>query len=644
MKRQVAFFACTIWLVGFASFAHAQSDEDLGNWTLKSATGSRSVQAKPVSLSNGRLTLQDGKGRQLALPLTELPESERKTALIHVVGSAVVMIQGKDVLDELSSVGSGFLFRGDGMILTNYHVVRGAASIEVQFRDADAACKADLLAVDRLNDVAILKAAKVPAGTHVVELSVQGRPRQGDDVWTIGHPNRLKNTISWGDVNAVRKTAELPEELRKYLKAPDGTYWIQTDAVIAQGSSGGPLLNPLGQAIGMNTFLVGPQLGFAVHLIHARQTFQQAQNAQPLALPLAPGEHETSFGWWSREVAPIMVAFGKDAERLGQIRLSSDELVTKGNELRAQYRKELQKVVDAAPESWPAYQASYLLCESLADDSDDSRKCRKQIYELLLKHHLPRRDIGRVAASVVAYSDEDSRAFCRAILEKSAHPQVKAEAGWAMAAINLVSMDTEGTLDLGKIQAARDDVEAMAKRMETEFAKVEIFDSVGKEAAVALRAYLTSVRIGLPAAATKGVDMDGKLFQLSDYKGKVILLDFFANWCPWCKRMYPFERQLVERFKVQPFALLGVSVDNQKILERLVQDGTVTWRSWADGEGGPIAESWGVSSYPNLYLIDHNGVVRKHFRGSPTEKDLEDAIVALLNEAKAKDAKQPDNR
>jgi hypothetical protein len=103
--------------------------------------------------------------------------------------------------------------------------------------------------------------------------------------------------------------------------------------------------------------------------------------------------------------------------------------------------------------------------------------------------------------------------------------------------------------------------------------------------------------------------------------------------------MYAFERQLVERYKDQPFALLGVNVDNQQILERLVQDGTVTWRSWADGEGGPIAEGWGVESYPNLYLIDHNGVVRKHFSGSPTEKDLEDAIELLLNEAKASNSK-----
>ena len=641
MKRRFAFLAWIVWLIGYATTAHAQSETDLGTWTIKSAAGSQSVKARPVSLVKGSLTLQDARGRQLAVPLADLPEGERKAALIHVVGSAVVMVQVKDVMDELSSLGSGFLFRGDGLILTNYHVVRGAASIEVEFRDSEGLCKADLLAVDRLNDVAILKAAKVPAGTHVLELSVQERPRQGDDVWTIGHPNRLKNTISWGDVNAVRKTVELPEQLRKFLKSPDGTYWIQTDAVLAHGSSGGPLLNPSGQAIGMNTFVVGPQLGFAVHLIHARATFRQAENAQPLSLPLAPGEQETSFGWWSREVAPIMVAFGKEAERLSQVRLSSEQLVEKGNELRAQYRKELVKIVDARPDGWPAYQAAYLICDSLADDSDDSRKCRKHIYELLLKHHLPRRDIGRVAASVVGYADEESRAFCRAVLEKSNEPQVKAEAGWAMAAINLVSMDTDGTLDVRKIQAARDDVEAMAKRMETEFAKVEIFDSLGKDAAVALRAYLTSVRTGLPAAATKGVDTDGKLFQLSDYKGQVVLLDFFANWCPWCKRMYPFERQLVERYKDQPFALLGVSVDNQKILERLVQDGTVTWRSWADGEAGPIAESWGVESYPNLYLIDHNGVVRKHFRGSPTEKDLENAIAALLNEARQGKPTQP---
>src|SRR5262249_3301097 len=88
-------------------------------------------------------------------------------------------------------------------------------------------------------------------------------------------------------------------------------------------------------------------------------------------------------------------------------------------------------------------------------------------------------------------------------------------------------------------------------------------NTLGEVARTALQEvrYLSS---GRQAQDVEGEDLDGKKLKLSDYRGKVVVLDFWANWCGFCRQMYPQERDLVERYKDQPFALLGVNCDEDK--------------------------------------------------------------------------------
>ena len=67
------------------------------------------------------------------------------------------------------------------------------------------------------------------------------------------------------------------------------------------------------------------------------------------------------------------------------------------------------------------------------------------------------------------------------------------------------------------------------------------------------------VTIGAPAPEIRAIDLDGKMFSLSDYRGKVVDLSFWADWCPWCVKLFPHEKALVEKYKDRPFVLLGVS-------------------------------------------------------------------------------------
>ena len=101
--------------------------------------------------------------------------------------------------------------------------------------------------------------------------------------------------------------------------------------------------------------------------------------------------------------------------------------------------------------------------------------------------------------------------------------------------------------------------------------------------------------------------------------------------------MYPHERSLVKKLADKPFALVGVNSDPdlEKLKPRLEEE-KITWRSFwngKDGTGGPISTAWNVHGWPTLYIIDHKGVIRHKYLGSPGDKVLDEAIEKLVREA-----------
>ena len=97
--------------------------------------------------------------------------------------------------------------------------------------------------------------------------------------------------------------------------------------------------------------------------------------------------------------------------------------------------------------------------------------------------------------------------------------------------------------------------------------------------------------------------------------------------------MYPHERSLVKRLAEAPFALIGVNSDKdkEKLMPR-VQEENITWRSFwngPDGTRGPISRKWNVYSWPTIYVLDHEGVIR--FKGTRGEA-MDAAVDQLLAE------------
>ena len=108
--------------------------------------------------------------------------------------------------------------------------------------------------------------------------------------------------------------------------------------------------------------------------------------------------------------------------------------------------------------------------------------------------------------------------------------------------------------------------------------------------------------------------------------------------------MYPHERSLVKRLADQPFVLLGINSDGDKQqLKKVMEKEEITWRSWFDGgnTSGPIATKWNVHGWPTLYVLDHKGVIRHKYVGSPGEKVMDEVIESLVNEA---EGKEPDKK
>ena len=104
--------------------------------------------------------------------------------------------------------------------------------------------------------------------------------------------------------------------------------------------------------------------------------------------------------------------------------------------------------------------------------------------------------------------------------------------------------------------------------------------------------------------------------------------------------MFPHERSLVKRLEGKPFALIGVNSDKDKeVLKKQNEKEEITWRSFWNGPmgtGGPISAAWNVRGWPTLYIIDHKGVIRHKYVGSPGGEALDAAIDKLVAEAEKK--------
>lgn len=215
------------------------------------------------------------------------PDANFISAVADQTGPAVVRIDSSRTLKSRSSArpgqvvqgtGSGFIFRNDGMILTNAHVVDGADRVTVTLKDGRD-FSGRVLGVDELTDVAVVKidASNLPT----VKLGNSDQLKPGEWAIAIGNPLGLDNSVTAGIISGTGRSSSVIGANDKRVS------FIQTDAAINPGNSGGPLLNQRGEVVGINTAIIGGAqgLGFAIPINQAQriatQLVSQGQASHP---------------------------------------------------------------------------------------------------------------------------------------------------------------------------------------------------------------------------------------------------------------------------------------------------------------------------------------------------------------------------
>jgi S1-C subfamily serine protease len=180
-----------------------------------------------------------------------LPRELTGKELYEKCAPAVFYLERYDTEGVLIGIGSGFFITRDGLAVTNYHVIDGAASARITTADGKTYPVKGLCGYDKTTDIALLQIDG--SGFAYLDIADSDALDVGTQIFTIGSPYGLLNTISDGIVSNVEQTLK-------------GSSFIQFSAPISMGSGGGPVLNVMGQVVGVSclTVLSGQTLNFAV--------------------------------------------------------------------------------------------------------------------------------------------------------------------------------------------------------------------------------------------------------------------------------------------------------------------------------------------------------------------------------------------
>lgn len=177
--------------------------------------------------------------------------------------------------------GSGFLINDRGWVATNNHVAAQLnTAAKAKFFTGQKVDIAGIVVAVPNRDLAIVQLKEMPSNSMILDIGYSDRPKIGTKVYTFGSPNFADFTLAQGIVSRVLTHSEYlngrPAE-SSAVKAPADQIWIQTDAKMAPGNSGGPLLDENCRVLGVNTF-VNPAAGFASHIKYMKELADTSPN------------------------------------------------------------------------------------------------------------------------------------------------------------------------------------------------------------------------------------------------------------------------------------------------------------------------------------------------------------------------------
>jgi len=245
---------------------------------LPSLPGQRSeAQKVPISDAPPQASLQQGNNFVVNAVDKVGPAVVRIDTVKRVINPLGGLFGTGPSVQQEQGQGSGFITRSDGVVLTNAHVVDGVSEVGVTLPDGRR-FSGKVVGADPVTDVAVVKLAAT--GLPVAPLGDSNKVRPGQWAIAIGNPLGLDNTVTLGIISAVHRT--------NAIGAGQRVPYLQTDAAVNPGNSGGPLINDRGQVIGINTAIrkaPGAGLSFAIPIDLARdvaaEILQQGRASHP---------------------------------------------------------------------------------------------------------------------------------------------------------------------------------------------------------------------------------------------------------------------------------------------------------------------------------------------------------------------------
>lgn len=211
---------------------------------------------------------------------------------------SVVLLSISDASGQKVGSGTGFFVSADGRIITNHHVIDGAAKVTASLADGRKIDATGYLAADAEKDLAIVK---IPGeGFPALTLGESKGLRMGDEVVVIGSPLGLSTTLSVGIVSAIRTSKEQlfeQDDPRAKETAKIGSWGIQVTAAISPGSSGSPIMTTSGEvvAVAVGRLVGGESLNFGIAIEEAKTLLEKlGPDATPKAFA-AQGSSRTNL-------------------------------------------------------------------------------------------------------------------------------------------------------------------------------------------------------------------------------------------------------------------------------------------------------------------------------------------------------------
>ncbi len=142
---------------------------------------------------------------------------------------------------------------------------------------------------------------------------------------------------------------------------------------------------------------------------------------------------------------------------------------------------------------------------------------------------------------------------------------------------------------------------------------------------------LNHLTVGKMLPPTIGADLTGSAQALSQYKGRVLLIDLWATWCGPCIEKFPHFRELKQQYKASPFEILGISGDDEVAdITEFLEDNDLPWDLWFAGREGGILSDWSTYALPTVFLVDHTGTIVSK---NPSDEKIEALLPALIRAA-----------